>query len=187
MEKYYIYIIALSILLILVLYLYNTMNNKPVYAIAVFSDTIKGTVKFSEDLNNNVVVIDLNLSGLKPNSLHGFHVHEAGDLTDKCTSMCAHFNPYGKTHGCPGMSERHVGDLGNIKTNSRGEAKYSFYDNFIKLRGSKSNIIGRGLIIHEDEDDCGKGGDAESLKTGNAGKRIACAVIGYSKENFKNY
>jgi len=186
MEKYYIYIIALSILLILVFYLYNTMNNKPVYAIAVFSDTIKGTVKFTEDLNNNVVVIDLNLSGLKSNSLHGFHVHEAGDLTDKCTSMCAHFNPYGKTHGCPGMSERHVGDLGNIKTNSKGEAKYSFYDNVIKLRGSKSNIIGRGLIIHEDEDDCGKGGDSESLKTGNAGKRIACAVIGYSKENFKN-
>ena len=50
--------------------------------------------------------------------------------------------------------------------------------------GSKSNILGRGLIIHEDEDDCGKGGDAESLKTGNAGKRIACAVIGYSKENY---
>jgi Cu-Zn family superoxide dismutase len=186
MEKYYIYIIALGILLILVFYLYNTMNNKPIYAIAVFNDTIKGTVKFTEDLNTNVVVIDLNLSGLKPNSFHGFHVHEAGDLTDKCTSMCAHFNPYGKTHGCPGMSERHVGDLGNIKTNSKGEAKYSFYDNVIKLRGSKSNIIGRGLIIHEDEDDCGKGGDPESLKTGNAGKRIACAVIGYSKENFKN-
>ena len=121
MEKYYIYIIALCVLFILVFYLYsimnnNTMNNKPIYAIAVFNDTIKGTVKFTEDLNNNVVVIDLNLSGLKPNSFHGFHVHEAGDLTDKCTSMCAHFNPYGKTHGCPGMSERHVGDLGNITT-----------------------------------------------------------------------
>ena len=61
--------------------------------------------------------------------------------------------------------------------------KYS--DNIIKLRGKMANIIGRGLIIHEDEDDCGLGGDAESLKTGNAGKRIACAVIGYSKENFK--
>ena len=161
------------------------MNTKPVYAIAVFNDKIKGTVKFTEDLGNNRIVIDLNITGLKPNSAHGFHVHEAGDLTDKCTSMCAHFNPYGKTHGCPGSKERHVGDLGNIKTNSRGEAKYSFYDNVIKLRGNKCNIIGRGLIIHEDEDDCGMGNNAESLKTGNAGKRIACAVIGYSKENFQ--
>jgi Cu-Zn family superoxide dismutase len=160
------------------------MNNKPIYAISVFNDNIKGNVKFTEDLDNNVVIIDLNISGLKPNSYHGFHIHEAGDLTDKCTSMCAHFNPYGKTHGFPGMSERHVGDLGNIITNIKGEAKYSFYDNVIKLRGTKCNIIGRGLIIHEDEDDCGQGGNAESLITGNAGKRIACAVIGYSKENF---
>jgi Cu-Zn family superoxide dismutase len=161
------------------------MNNKPIYAIAVFNDNIKGTVKFSENLKNNVVTIELNLSGLKPNSEHGFHVHEAGDLTDKCTSMCAHFNPYGKTHGCPGMSNRHVGDLGNIITNNRGQAKYIFEDNMIKLRGTKCNIIGRGLIIHEDKDDCGAGNNEESLKTGNAGKRIACAVIGYSKENFE--
>jgi Cu-Zn family superoxide dismutase len=99
--------------------------------------------------------------------------------------MCAHFNPFGKNHGCPGLKERHVGDLGNIVTNGKGEAKYVFYDNVIKLRGTKCNIIGRGLIIHEDEDDCGAGTNTESLKTGNAGKRIACAVIGYSKENFK--
>ena len=128
------------------------MTDKPIYAIAGFNDNIKGTVKFSEDLDNNQIKIDLNISGLTPNSLHGFHVHEAGDLTDKCTSMCAHFNPYGKTHGCPGLRERHVGDLGNIKTNNRGEAKYTFYDNVIKLRGTKCNIIGRGLIIHEDEE-----------------------------------
>jgi len=181
----YFYIFLLVIICVLIIYyLYKMMTNKAVYAIAVFNDSIKGTVKFSEDLTNNRIKIDLNISGLLPNSLHGFHVHEAGDLTDKCTSMCAHFNPYGNTHGCPGMSKRHVGDLGNIKTNNKGEAKYTFYDNIIKLRGTKCNIIGRGLIIHEDEDDCGKGGNAESLKTGNAGKRIACAVIGFSKENF---
>ena len=156
-----------------------------VYAIAVFNNyNIKGTVRFTEDLDANRVRIDVSIKGLTPNSLHGFHVHEAGDLTDKCTSMCAHFNPYGKTHGCPGMKERHVGDLGNLSTNSKGEATYSFYDNAIKLRGTRCNILGRGLIIHADKDDCGHGGNAESLKTGNAGKRIACAVIGYSKENF---
>jgi Cu-Zn family superoxide dismutase len=160
------------------------MTNKPIYAIAVFDTNIKGYVKFTEDLLKNRIKIDLNIIGLIPNSLHGFHVHEAGDLTDKCTSMCAHFNPYNNTHGCPGMSKRHVGDLGNIKTNSKGEAKYTFYDNVIKLRGVRCNIIGRGLIIHEDKDDCGKGGNMESLKTGNSGKRIACAVIGYSKDNF---
>jgi Cu-Zn family superoxide dismutase len=98
--------------------------------------------------------------------------------------MCAHFNPYNKKHGCPGSKERHVGDLGNIATNNKGEAKYTFYDDVIKIRGTKANIIGRGLIIHADEDDCGNCENAESLKTGNAGKRIACAVIGYSKENF---
>lgn len=162
------------------------MTNKSVYAIAFFNDEkIKGVVNFSEDLNANKIKIDVNITGLSPNSLHGFHIHEAGDLSDKCTSMCSHFNPYGKTHGCPGMKERHVGDLGNLHTNKKGQANYTFYDDCIKLRGVKCNIIGRGLIIHADEDDCGKGGDEESLKTGNAGKRIACAVIGYSKKNFE--
>ena len=58
------------------------------------------------------------------------------------------------------------------------------YDNVIRLRGEMSNIIGRGLIIHQDPDDCGLGKNKESLITGNSGKRIACAIIGYSKENF---
>ena len=84
----------------------------------------------------------------------------------------------------PGMPERHVGDLGNIQTDINGNANYTTYDDCIKLRGYTSNIIGRILIIHADQDDCGKGtgaARAESLKTGNSGKRIACAVIGYSK------
>ena len=98
------------------------MSNKPICAIAVFNDNIKGNVKFTEDLDDNQIRIDLNITGLNPNSLHGFHVHEAGDLTDKCTSMCAHFNPYGNTHGCPGMSKRHVGDLGNLISDPFGNS-----------------------------------------------------------------
>jgi Cu-Zn family superoxide dismutase len=148
-----------------------------VKAIAVFP--MNGIVKFIEEPTR--IKIELILTGLKKNALHGFHVHEAGDLSDGCNSMCSHFNPYNTTHGGPNSKIRHVGDLGNIKTNSKGDAKYIFYDSIIKLRGTKSNIIGRGLIIHEGQDDCGNGGNNESLKTGNAGKRLACAVIGYSK------
>ena len=164
---------------------YIIMSN-PITAIAVFDGpTIKGTVKFTEDRDTNQVKIDINLTGLDKNALHGFHVHESGDLSDKCESMCAHFNPYGKQHGCPGKKERHVGDLGNLKTNAKGNAQYNFYDDVIRLRGTKASIIGRGLIIHADPDDCGSGGFPDSLITGHAGKRIACAIIGYSKDNFK--
>ena len=147
-------------------------------AIAVFTSNISGSVTFEE--NGEKVLVTVQLSGLKLNGLHGFHVHQAGDLSDGCESMCAHFNPFNKTHGCPGMTERHVGDLGNLVSDIFGNANYTFYDNVIKLNGI-ANIIGRGLIIHADQDDCGNGGNKESLKTGNAGKRIACAVIGYAK------
>jgi Cu-Zn family superoxide dismutase len=159
--------------------------SKPIQAIAVFDcKKIKGTVLFTEDLKTGSVIIDIDVSGLKKSTSLGFHVHEAGDLTDQCTSMCAHFNPYGKKHGGPDDKERHVGDLGNLETDAYGRARYRMVDNMIKLRGSKANILGRGLIIHADPDDCGKGGCPDSLTTGHAGKRIACAVIGYSKGMF---
>ena len=41
-------------------------------------------------------------------------------------------------------------------------------------------IIGRTVVLHSAKDDLGLGGDEGSLKTGNAGSRIACGVIGVS-------
>lgn len=150
-------------------------------AIAVFNSTVTGTVTFEEQ--GDYVIIDIQLKGLSKNGLHGFHVHEAGDLTDKCESMCAHFNPYNKQHGGPGSKERHVGDLGNLKSDKYGNVNIRMSDNMIKLKG-KACIIGRGLIIHADEDDLGNGANEASKINGNSGKRIACAIIGISKDNF---
>ena len=141
---------------------------------------IKGTVEFEE--KGTKVVIKGNLKSTKyKNSSHGIHIHEAGDLSDKCMGACAHFNPYNKKHGGPTSKERHVGDLGNIRFDARGVAKFRMEDSLVKLRGTKANVIGRSVVIHEDMDDLGMGGHSDSLTTGHAGKRITCAVIGYSK------
>jgi Cu-Zn family superoxide dismutase len=46
--------------------------------------------------------------------------------------------------------------------------------------------LGRSCVIHAKEDDLGKGNDEQSKLTGNSGGRVACGVIGLSKE-FKNF
>jgi Cu-Zn family superoxide dismutase len=93
------------------------------------------------------------------------------------------FNPFNCDHGGREDKIRHVGDLGNIKADESGIVNYSFIDNKIKLRGEISNIIGRGLIVHADPDDCGKTNHPTSKTTGNSGKRIGCAIIGYASVN----
>jgi hypothetical protein len=88
-------------------------------------------------------------------------------------------NPHNKTHGAPEDEERHVGDLGNFKTDGQGNAQGSTTDKLIKLIGSES-VIGRTIVVHAGTDDLGRGGHEESKKTGNAGPRPACGVIGIS-------
>jgi Cu-Zn family superoxide dismutase len=140
---------------------------------------VTGIVKFIQD--NKRVTVSYEIKGLK-DGLHGFHVHEYGDLTDKCNSTCAHFNPNNKTHGGRNSKESHVGDLGNIKSKNN-LAKGSFYDNKISLDyKSMYCIVGRSIIVHEDRDDLGRGNNDETLKTGNAGKRMACGVIGITNK-----
>lgn len=160
-----------------------SIKTTPIHAIAFFdTKKVKGTVRFTEDLANGCVIIDIDISGLRKNAEHGFHVHEYGDMSEGCSSMCNHFNPYGRNHGGPDYYDRHVGDLGNLSTDKNGVAKYRTSDKMIKLRGYKSNIIGRGLIIHADEDDLGLGKHSDSLTTGHSGSRIACSVIGYASK-----
>jgi Cu-Zn family superoxide dismutase len=193
-------LLSMIIIQIITTYLFIEKNSllhfidcetKNIIAIAYINDKIKGSVYFIEDKEKNLVTIKLNLTGLPKNKKLGFHIHATGDLSDGCTSACSHFNPFNTTHGGKGSHKkseegiRHVGDLGNITTDKNGNCKMTFNDNMIKLRGYKQNIIGRSIVIHEKTDDLGKGNNSESLRTGNAGKRIACAVIGFAKEMCK--
>ena len=136
------------------------------------SDEVKGSILLMQ-APGTPTLIKGTITGLKP-GLHGFHIHEFGDMSDGCKSMGGHYNPDNVNHG--DLDEGHVGDLGNITADESGKADFSIQAKRVDLIGDRS-VVGRGIVVHEDEDDLGKGGDEESLKTGNAGDRLACGVI----------
>merc|ERR1712228_322034 len=113
-------------------------------------------------------------------------IHEKADFSNGCLSAGPHYNPFGKTHGAPEDEERHVGDLGNIVVDDKGNSSGSMKDRLVKLFGPTS-VVGRSVMVHADPDDLGKGDNSQpgpppvngkaSKATGNAGARIACGKI----------
>ena len=138
------------------------------------SKHIEGVVLFIQKEDH--VHIKVEIKGLSKNHLHGFHIHESGDLREGCKSCCAHYNPENTEHGS--INNGHAGDLGNLKTDEHGYCKMSLStDKFLV-----DDILGRSIIIHEDVDDLGLGEFEDSKTTGHSGARIACSLIGISKD-----
>uniref|UniRef100_Q6T624 Superoxide dismutase [Cu-Zn] n=1 Tax=Trifolium pratense TaxID=57577 RepID=Q6T624_TRIPR len=148
---------------------------KKAVAVLKGTSTVEGVVTLTQE-NEGPTTVNVRITGLTP-GLHGFHLHEYGDTTNGCISTGPHFNPNQLTHGAPEDEIRHAGDLGNIVADANGVAEATIVDNQIPLTGPNS-VVGRALVVHELEDDLGKGGHELSLSTGNAGGRLACGVVG---------
>lgn len=150
-------------------------------AIAVFAypASISGYVRFQQNPRQNTRV-HIYIEGLEPNRIYGLHVHQYGDLRNGCESLGPHFNPYNNAHGSREIHgrNRHVGDMiNNVYSDGKGIVDIEFTDDLLTLYGSDS-ILGRSVILHMNADDLGIGHTEESHRTGNAGARIACAIIG---------
>ena len=64
-------------------------------AVAVMkTGTIEGRILFTQ-LDSDNVKVSVNINGLRPDGIHGFHVHTRGDLSDSdgCSTMQGHYNP----------------------------------------------------------------------------------------------
>lgn len=209
----------------------NLLTLSQAVAVLVGDSDVSGSVTFTQSSKRGTVTITGKITNLPSSVDRGFHIQQVallstsfvlilsfvsqlGDTTDGCQSTGSHFNPYGKDHGAPQDSERHVGDLGNIRSDDSGLAEFTLEDSLISLNGPLS-IIGFVAFIHitlscslltfsqsrgrspcrtsslhspsfstylklltKGPDDLGRGGNDESLKTGNAGPRLACGVIG---------
>jgi Cu-Zn family superoxide dismutase len=143
------------------------------YAICVLPKF--GYVYFEQKKNNTTQVV-CRLQNVSKGK-HGLHVHKYGDISEGCSSTCKHYNPTNADHGDRVGTNRHRGDLGNIDVNKNGICNQIF-----SCTVNVHEIIGRSLVLHAGEDDLGMGGDEESKKTGNSGKRIDCGVIGICKK-----
>ncbi|KAL9269712.1 Superoxide dismutase [Cu-Zn], chloroplastic-like protein [Drosera capensis] len=178
---------------------------KKAVAVLKGSSEVEGVVTLTQE-DDGPTAVNVKITGLTPGP-HGFHLHEFGDTTNGCISTGPHFNPNKLTHGAPEDEIRHAGDLGNIIANADGDialhrsfgqivechgwttnsssdlyvftgiAEATIVDKQIPLSGQNS-VVGRAFVVHELEDDLGKGGHELSLSTGNAGGRLACGVVG---------
>ncbi|HUP95615.1 MAG TPA: superoxide dismutase family protein [Burkholderiales bacterium] len=129
-----------------------------------------GQATFTQVADKVRVVVEV--QGLKPGAEHGFHIHEVGDCSSgDGMSTKGHFNPFGKAHGHHTSAEHHAGDLPSLRADSSGRAKINVDIPMISVTPGAGSVVGRGLIVHADPD------DYKTQPTGNAGARVACAVI----------
>lgn len=129
---------------------------------------IIGKVSFKQ--TSAGVLVTANIRGLpaknqNENPFFAFHIHEgaecSGNEKDPFANAGTHYNPYSVEHPC------HAGDMPPL-VSAGGKAYLSFITN----RFCVGEIIGKTVIIHDMSD------DFTSQPSGNAGKKIACGVIG---------
>ena len=156
---------------------------------------VRGTVTF-KTLNAAETEVVVALSGLVPNSEHGFHVHQYGDMDETKTFASAglHFIPIctnadpvapggtpgenpclkDQVHGIPPSENRQPGDMGNLLADANGNiaTTLTLGQSKMDLSSSLRSVIGRVVVLHERRD------DGNPKTTGNAGNPAAMGVIG---------
>ncbi|XVF05302.1 hypothetical protein REPUB_Repub05bG0160400 [Reevesia pubescens] len=161
----------------------NQMQAAPIAAMAAHKavavlkgdSKVEGVVTLTQE-DDGPTTVNVRVTGLAP-GLHGFDLHEYGDTTNGCMSTGLHFNPNNMTHGAPQDEEWQRQQLWTHSCCSKpmllSHKLCASVHACIPLSGPNA-VIGRAFVVHELEDDLGKGGHELSLTTGNAGGRLAC-------------
>jgi len=158
-----------------------TQRAVPTFAAYIYDTTGKqlGQALFL-DVDNGVQV-RIDVTDLPPGA-HGMHIHEVGscnplrDMQGKATPFGAaggHFDPQGTAHHLGPNGPGHAGDLPNLLADEAGHARTTFFDDRLSVRDGPTNIVGRAIVIHANEDNY-----TDTPPLGGSGPRIACGEIG---------
>jgi Cu-Zn family superoxide dismutase len=115
------------------------------------------------------LLVSAALTGLPPGR-RGFHVHQVGRCEPPFTSAGDHYAPRGTSHGFLASGGPHAGDLVNIEVGGDGRFEQDLLAPELKL-ADLQDADGAAFIVHEKAD------DYASQPSGDAGGRIACAVV----------
>ena len=104
----------------------------------------------------------------------GFHLHTRGECAaPDFTSAGGHLNPLNRAHGKESAGGAHLGDMPNLVFGANQSATLT-----TTLSGTRAEIEpwifdsdGTAVVIHAQAD------DYRTDPTGNAGARVACAVL----------
>ncbi|MDX6555544.1 MAG: superoxide dismutase, Cu-Zn family [Miltoncostaeaceae bacterium] len=163
----------------------------PTTASAVLRDTsghIVGTVNFEAHGGHLMVRVDA--TGLTP-GFHGLHLHTVGKCEPVSTgadgatgaflSAGGHMANPGETHG------GHAGDLPALRVAGNGTATQTATTDAVTIAGLLAED-GTAVMVHAGPDNLANiptrytsggapGPDADTLKTGDSGGRVACGVV----------
>lgn len=144
-----------------------------------------GTVELSEDGETTGVHVELN--GLEP-GFRGLHIHQVGECepdsadpedpeeTGDFLSAGGHLNPDDVDHG------EHVGDLPPLLVTDDGSATTTVISDRFTIE-DLLDADGTAFMVHSEADNFAQiperygEADQDTLDTGDAGDRVACAVI----------
>lgn len=110
-----------------------------------------------------------------PRGTHAVHFHETGRCEPPFKTAGGHFNPTQKSHGALDPGGLHAGDLPNVVVPRSGKLEFEFFVAALSLSTGPSSLLdadGSALVVHARAD------DHHTQPSGDAGDRIACAVIG---------
>lgn len=121
------------------------------------------------------VLIQVEIRGLPPGE-HAFHIHETGkcDASGQFRSAGGHYAPRGKSHGFMVEDGPHAGDMPNQYVSKDGVLRADVVNPRVTLGSGKASLFdddGSALVVHAGAD------DYSSQPSGDAGDRLACAVI----------
>jgi len=130
---------------------------------------VTGVIDLVQRTPSEAVRVTVDIAGLKPGQLHGFHIHakpahSAADLATSCAACGGHFNPLNQPHGSVFVdaTRRHVGDLiNNVLADEAGRARVSFTDPLLTLVPTPArpySVVGKSVVVHDGVDDLGQQG-----------------------------